>query len=130
MVRPGSSTGTFFARGWKIPAFWLHTGADFDIMNWKEVERMLLCIPVTIVATVLAFFYGKSVKHGWLSALITFAIVLASGLLFEGVGQIAGVVLSAFIIFICFARPEMKRAAREQADREREAEHLPNEEDV
>lgn len=94
------------------------------------MAHMAICIPVAVVAALLAFFYGKSVRHGWLSALITFACALLGGLLYAGVGQIIGVVLSALIIFIFFTLPEQRRIAQEQAIREREAAHLPNEEDV
>ena len=89
-----------------------------------------ICLPVSLVAAVLAYFYGKSVHHAWLPALITFACVMLGGLLFEGVGQIAGVVLSALIIFIFFTLPEQKRIAQEEANKAREACHLPNEEDA
>ena len=91
---------------------------------------MAICLPVSVVAALLAFFYGKSVRHGWLSAIITFACAMAGGLLYAGVGQIIGVVVSALIIFLFFTLPEQKRAAQEQAIREREAANLPNEEDA
>jgi len=91
---------------------------------------MALSIPVSIVAAVLAFFYGKSVRHGWLSAIITFACTMIGGLLFKGIGQIISVVFSALIIFIFFTLPEQKRIAQEQAAREKEAASLPNEEDI
>ena len=94
------------------------------------MAHMAICIPVAVVAALLAFFYGKSVRHAWLPALITFVCAMLGGLLYAGVGQIIGVVLSALIIFICFTLPEQRRAAQEQAIREREAAHLPNEEDV
>ena len=55
---------------------------------------------------------------------------MLGGLLYAGIGQIIGVVLSALIIFVFFTLPEQKRAAQEQAVREKEAVHLPNEEDV
>lgn len=91
---------------------------------------MAICLPVALVAALLAFFYGKSVRHGWLSALITFVCAMAGGLLYAGVGQIIGVVVSALLIFLLFTLPEQKRATREQAIREREAANLPNEEDT
>lgn len=91
---------------------------------------MTICLPVAIVAALLAFFYGKSVRHEWLSALITFACALIGGIVYSGVGQIIGVVISAVIIFLFFTLPEQRRAAQEQAIREREAAHLPNEEDA
>lgn len=91
---------------------------------------MAICIPVSVVATLLALFYGRSVRHTWLPALITFLSTMAGGLIFRGVGQIAGVVFSALIIFVCFTLPEQRRAAQEEANREREAQRLPNEEDT
>lgn len=91
---------------------------------------MAICIPVSIVAALLAFVYGRSVRHAWLPAIITFALTMLGGLLFKGVGQIAAVVLSALVIFIFFTLPEQKRLAQEEAARAREAEHLPNEEDA
>ena len=94
------------------------------------MAHMAICFPVAVVAALLAFFYGKIVHHAWLSAVITFVCALLGGLLYAGVGQIIGVVLSALIIFVCFTLPEQRRAAQEQAIREREAAHLPNEEDI
>lgn len=91
---------------------------------------MAICIPVSIVAAALAFIYGRSLRHAWLLAIITFACTMIGGLLFEGIGQIAGVVLSAALIFVCFTLPEQKRIAAEQAARENEAAQLPNEEDL
>lgn len=91
---------------------------------------MAICFPISIVAALLALFYGRSVRHAWLPALITFIITLAGGLLFSGVGQLIGVVISALIIFVFFTLPEQRRIAREQAQREREVQHLPNEEDT
>lgn len=55
---------------------------------------------------------------------------MIGGLLFEGIGQIAGVIVSAALIFVCFTLPEQKRIAAEQAARENEAAQLPNEEDL
>lgn len=106
---------------------------DFGIINWKEVvhmAHMAICIPVSVVTAVLAFFYGKSVRHGWLSALITFVCSMLGGLLYAGIGQIIGVVLSALIIAVFFTLPEHKRLAQEEAAREKAAENLPNEEDL
>lgn len=94
------------------------------------MTHMAICIPVSVITAVLAFFYGKSVRHSWLSAIITFVCSMLGGLLYAGVGQIVGVVLSALIIFIIFTLPEQKRIAQEQATREKEAMHLPNEEDA
>ena len=94
------------------------------------MAHMAICIPVAVVAALLAFFYGKSVRHAWLPALITFVCAMLGGLLYAGIGQIIGVVLSALIIGIFFALPEHKRLAREEVARAREEAHLPNEEDV
>ena len=94
------------------------------------MAHMAICTPVALVAAVLAFFYGKSMRHAWLPAIITFVCAMAGGMIYAGVGQIIGVVLSALIIFFCFTLPEQRRAEHEQAVREREAAHLPNEEDA
>ena len=94
------------------------------------MAHMAICIPVSVVAAALAFVYGKGLKHPWLPALITFVCSMLGGLLFEGVGQIIGVVLSALIIFVFFSRPLQKQMAREQAEREKDAESLINEEDT
>lgn len=94
------------------------------------MAHLAISIPVAVVAALLAFFYGKSVRHAWLPAIITFVCAMLGGLLYAGVGQIIGVVVSAVIIFVFFTLPEQKRAAQEQAIREREAVHLPNEEDI
>ena len=83
---------------------------------------MALNLPVLIVATVLAFIYGASlsIRHAILEAIITFAFVLAGGMLYKGVGQIIAVVLSALVIFVAFTLPAHRRKAAEEADRERE----------
>lgn len=94
------------------------------------MAHMVICIPVSVVTAVLAFFYGKSVGRGWPSAIITLICTMIGGFLFSGVGQIFSVVLSALIIFLFFALPEHKRIAHEQAMKEREFHHLPNEEDI
>lgn len=94
------------------------------------MAHMAICIPVSIVASALAFVYGKSVRHAWLPALITFACSMLGGLLFNGVGQIVGVVLSALVIFIFFTLPENKRLAQEEDARAKDATRLPNEEDA
>ena len=79
-------------------------------------------LPVLIVATVLAFVYGvtNSMGHAFIQALITFACVLVGGLLYQGVGQIVAVIVSALIIFVFFTMPAHRRKAQEEADRERE----------
>ena len=91
---------------------------------------MGIYFPVPIVAAVLAFFYGRTLHHAWLPAIITFCCVMLGGLLWVGIGQIAGVVLSALIIFLAFTRPAQRRAVQEEADREKDASRLPNEEDM
>jgi len=94
------------------------------------MAHMAICVPVSVVMAVLAFIYGKSVHHGGLSALIAFVCSMLGGFLYAGVGQIIGVVLSALIIFVFFTLPEHRRIAREEVVREKEAQRLPNEEDV
>ena len=81
---------------------------------------MAMNLPVLIVATVLAFVYGASlsIRHAVIEAVITFACVLAGGLLYKGVGQIVAVVISALIIFLAFTLPAHRRKAMEEADRE------------
>ena len=91
---------------------------------------MGIYLPVPVVAAILAFFYGRTIRNAWLPAIITFVCVLVGGLLFQGVGQIAGVVVSALIIFLLFTHPAQKRAAAEAAKREKDANTLPNEEDM
>ena len=91
---------------------------------------MGIYLPVPVVAAVVAYFYGRTIHNAWLPAIITFACVLVGGLLFQGVGQIAGVVLSALIIFLLFTHPAQKRAAAEAAERDKDASTLPNEEDA
>lgn len=91
---------------------------------------MGIYLPVPVVAAVLAYFYGRTIHNAWLPAVITFVLVLVGGLLFQGVGQIAGVVLSALLIFLLFTHPAQKRAAEEAAAREKDASTLPNEEDA
>lgn len=91
---------------------------------------MGIYLPVPVVAAVLAYFYGRTIHSAWLPAIITFICVLVGGLLFQGVGQIAGVVVSALIIFLLFTHPVQKRAAEEAAARDKDASTLPNEEDA
>jgi len=83
---------------------------------------MALNLPVLIVATVLAAVYGASlsVRHAFLQGGITFVCVLIGGLLYKGVGQIVGVVISALIIFFAFTLPAHRRKAAEEAARERD----------
>ena len=94
------------------------------------MAHLAICIPVSVVAAALAFVYGKSVRHAWLPALITFVCTMIGGLIYTGVGQIVGVALSALAIFIFFTLPEHKRIAQEEAARAKDATHLPNEEDM
>lgn len=91
---------------------------------------MGIYFPVPIVAAVLAFFYGRTVHHAWLPAILTFCCVMLGGLLWAGIGQICGIVLSALIIFLVFTRPAQRRAVQEETDREKDASRLPNEEDM
>ena len=91
---------------------------------------MGIYLPVPVVAAVLAYFYGRTIHSAWLPAVITFVLVLVGGLLFQGVGHIAGVVVSALLIFLLFTHPAQKRAAEEAAAREKDASTLPNEEDA
>ena len=83
---------------------------------------MALNFPVLIVATILAFIYGatSSIGHAFLQALITFACVLVGGLLYNGVGQIVAIIVSALIIFFAFTLPAHRRKAAEEAARERD----------
>lgn len=94
------------------------------------MAHLAICIPVSVVAAALAFVYGRSVRHAWLPALITFACTMLGGLIYTGVGQIVGVALSALVIFIFFTLPEHKRIAREEAARAKDVSQLPNEEDM
>ena len=94
------------------------------------MSRYGVYLPIPIIAVLLAYFYGRSVHRGWLSAILTFCLVMLGGWLHSAPGQIVGVILSALIIFLAFALPEHKRQAHEELRREREAERLPNEEDV
>lgn len=91
--------------------------------------RYGIYLPLPIVAALLAFMYGLSVRHAWLSAVLTFGLVMLGGWLYGAIGQIIAVVISALIIFFAFTLPEQKRQAHEAAKREREASQLPNEED-
>ena len=91
---------------------------------------MGIYLPVSVVAAVLAFFYGRTIRHAWLPAIITFCCVLLGGILYAGIGQIVGVVLSALIIFLAFTRPAQRHAVQEESEREKDASQLPNEEDI
>ena len=91
---------------------------------------MGIYLPVPVVAAVLAYFYGRTIHSAWLPAVITFVLVLVGGLLFQGVGQIVGVVISALLIFLLFTHPAQRRAAAEAEARDKDASTLPNEEDA
>ena len=91
---------------------------------------MGIYLPVPVVAAVLAYFYGRTIHSAWLPAIITFVLVLVGGLLFQGVGQIVGVVISALIIFLLFTHPAQRRAAAEAEARDKVASTLPNVEDA
>ncbi len=88
-----------------------------------------LYLPLPIVAALLAFIYGQSIKHAWVSMVLTFCLAMLGGLVYGAIGQIVGVALSAIIIFFAFALPEQRRQANEEAKRAKDAEQLPNEED-
>ena len=92
--------------------------------------RYGIYLPMPVVATLLAFVYGVSIHRGWISAIITFCLVMLGGWLYAAVGQIIGVIVSALIIFLVFWMPEHRRQAHEDLRREREAAQLPNEEDL
>ena len=94
------------------------------------ISRYGVFLPLPIVAALLAFAYGLSIHHAWISAILTFALVMLGGWLSGPFGQVGGVVVSALIIFIAFKVPEHKRQAHEEARREREVTQLPNEEDL
>ncbi len=91
---------------------------------------MGIYFPIPIVASVLAYSYGRSIHRAWISAAITFVLVMLGGIIYAGVGQIVGVVVSALIIFFAFTLPEQKRLAREEAAKAKDATQLPNEEDL
>ena len=91
---------------------------------------MGIYFPIPIVVTVLAWLYGKTIRRAWVSAGITFGIVMLSGLVYGGVGQIVGIVISALIIFFAFKLPAQRHAAQEAQAREQDASALPNEEDM
>lgn len=94
------------------------------------ISQYGLYLPLPIVATLLAFVYGVSIRHGLVSAAITLALTMLGGLLYAAIGQVVGVCVSALIIFFAFSLPEQRRLAREDAKRAREARQLPNEEDL
>ena len=87
---------------------------------------MGIYLPVSVVAAVVAFFYGRTIRHAWLPALLTFCCVLLGGILYAGVGQIVGVVLSALIIFLVFTRPAQRRAVLQAAHRAKDLSQLPH----
>ena len=91
---------------------------------------MGILLPVPIVAAALAFIYGRTIHHAWLPALITFCCVLLGGLLWDGIGEIVGVVVSALIVFLACTLPAQRRAVQEEAEREKDASQMPNEEDM
>ena len=93
------------------------------------LSRYGLYLPLPIVAALLAFIYGQSIRHAWLSMILTFCLAMLGGLIWGAVGQIVGVALSAVIIFFAFALPEQRRQANEEDRRAKDAEQLPNEED-
>ena len=94
------------------------------------ISRYGIYLPLPAVAALLAFVYGLSIRHAWISAILTFGLVMFGGWKFGAVGQISAVIVSAVVIFLVFSRPEHRRRADEDAKRAREAEQLPNEEDL
>ena len=97
-------------------------------------------LPVPLVAALIAFIYGKGIGHKWVPAIITFVCTMAGGLSFNllirhhsklrglaGVGQIAGVVISAVIIFLLFTLPAQRKAAQKENEK---TQSLFNEEDT
>ena len=89
-----------------------------------------ILLPVPVVAAVVAYFYGRSIHSAWLPAIITFAIVMAGGLIYSAIGEMIGVVVSALLIFLLFTYPAQRRAAAEAEARDKDASTLPNEEDA
>ena len=93
------------------------------------ISRYGIYLPIPVVAALLALVYGISIHHAWVSAILTFALVMIGGWIYGPLGQVVGVIISALIIFLAFALPEHRRQAHEDAKRAREAAQLPNEED-
>lgn len=89
-----------------------------------------ILLPVPVVAAVVAYFYGRSIHSAWLPAIITFAIVMAGGLIYSAIGEMIGVVVSALLIFLLFTYPAQRRATAEAEARDKDASTLPNEEDT
>ena len=94
------------------------------------MSRYGVYLPIPIVAVLLAFIYGMSIHRGWISAILTFCLVMLGGWKYQATGQIVGVIVSALIIFLAFTMPAHKRSAAEERKRERDVERLPNEEDL
>ena len=94
------------------------------------INRYGLYLPLPIVAALLAFVYGLSIRHAWISAILTFCIVLLGGWLYGAIGQIVCVAISALLIFFIFVLPEHRRQAHEEYRREQDMRNLPNEEDM
>ena len=94
------------------------------------ISRYGIYLPIPVVAALLALVYGISIHHAWISAILTFVLVMIGGWIYGPLGQVIGVIISALIIFFAFTMPEQKRQAHEETLREREAAQLPNEEDL
>ena len=94
------------------------------------ISRYGIWLPIPVVAALLAFVYGVSIRHAWVSGILTFVFVMIGGWLGGPVGQVVGVVVSALIVFFVFTLPEHRRQANEANQRAREAAQLPNEEDL
>ena len=89
----------------------------------------MMFLPMPIIATIIAFVYGMSLHRAWLSAILTFCLVMIGGLLYGGYGQIVAIVVSALAIFLVVTLPAQRRQAHEEYKRDRDAARLPNEED-
>ena len=94
------------------------------------ISRYGAYLPLPLVAMVIALVYGWTLHRALPSAIITICLTAIGGWIYGAIGQIVGVVVSALIIFFAFTLPEQRRQAHEDARREREAEQLPNEEDL
>ena len=130
----GLTLGTLLALARLSSRPWLSRPAKFYVDLMRSVPLVLVLFWFFLLMPEilrLLFALDHAVMIGPdMTAVITFVLVLVGGLLFQGVGQIAGVVVSALIIFLLFTHPAQKRAAEEAAAREKDASTLPNEEDA
>ena len=72
--------------------------------------RYGIYLPMPVVATLLAFVYGVSIHRGWISAIITFCLVMLGGWLYAAVGQIIGVENGETIMRITLPMSEKDQA--------------------